>query len=100
MVERNKDRGNRMDVLAAKKYFKELYDQTTYEPCLKLLQKIDLIELTDIVSTKAQQAFINENKEYLEMISDYTAFEFELINSGRDKDEVKKELAFLKKYGK
>lgn len=99
MVQRNKDRGNRMDVLAAKRYFKELYDKTSYEPCLKLLQKINVIELTDIVSTAAQQAFINENREYLEMITDYTAFEFELINSGRDKNEVKKELAFLKKYG-
>lgn len=100
MIQRNKDRGNRMDVLAAKKYFKELYDKTTYEPCLQLLQKIDVIELSDIVSTEAQQAFINENREYLEMITDYTAFEFELINSGKDKEEVKKELAFLKKYGK
>lgn len=94
----NKDRGNRLDVLAAKNYFKELYDKTNYTPCLKLLQKIDKIELSEFVSTEAQQAFIKEHREYLDLIENYSTFEFELLNSGRSIDEVKKEIAFLKKF--
>jgi hypothetical protein len=31
------------------------------------------------------------------MIENYSAFEFELLNSGRDISEVKKEIEFLKK---
>lgn len=97
-IQRNKDRGNRMDVLAAKSYFKELYEKTNYPVCLKLLEKIDQIELSEFVSTKPQQSFILENREYLDMIENYSAFEFELLNSGRDIEQVKKEILFLKKF--
>lgn len=96
--ELNKNRGDRLDVLAAKSYFKELYETTQYPMCLKLLQKIDTIELSAIISTKGQQDFINEHREYLGMIENYTSFEFELLNTGRSIDEVKKEIEFLKKY--
>ena len=96
----NKDKGNRLDVLAAKNYFLELYTATKYEPCRLLLEKIDKIELSEFVSTEAQQSFIKEHKEYLEMIKGYTSFEFELLNSGRSIDEVKKEIDFYKNLGK
>jgi len=98
--QRNKDRGNRLDVLAAKGYFEELYKKTLYAPCLKLLEKIDKIELSEIVSTEKQETFIMKNRSYLDMIENYSAFEFELLNSGRDINEVKKDIEFLKKLGK
>jgi len=94
----NKNRGSRLDVLAAKSYFKELYEKTGYQKCNKLLQKIDTIELSELLSTEGQQAFINENRDYLDMIEGYTSFEFQLINSGRSIEEVKKEIEFIKKY--
>ena len=97
---RNKDRGNRLDILGAKKYFSELYEKTNYQPCNKLLNKINLIELSEIVSTEGQQAFIRENRDYLEMIENYEAFEFELLNNGRTVEEVRKEIAFIKKFDK
>jgi hypothetical protein len=98
--QRNKDRGNRLDVLAAKGYFENLYKKTLYIPCLKLLEKIDRIELSAIVSTESQQAFIIEYRPYLDMIEGYSIFEFELLNSGRSIEEVKKEIEFLKKHEK
>jgi 5-methylcytosine-specific restriction endonuclease McrA len=98
--QRNKDRGSRLDVLAAKGYFEELYKTTLYLPCLQLLEKIDKIELSELVSSKKQQEFINENRLYLDMIENYSAFEFELLNSGRTVEDVKKEIAFLKKFDK
>jgi hypothetical protein len=95
---RNKDRGNRLDVLAAKEYFEELYKKTLYRPCLKLLEKIDKIELSKLISSEKQQAFIIENRPYLDMIENYSSFEFDLLNNGRDIAEVTKEINFLKKF--
>lgn len=96
----NKDRGNRLDVLNAKNYFEELFEKTHYAVCTKLLSKIDEIEVSDFVSTEAQQLFIRDHNEYLEMIKGYSAFEFELLNSGRSITEVKKEIDFFKNIGK
>ena len=98
--QKNKDRGNRLDVLAAKNFFKELYETTQYAPCKKLLEKIDRIELSEFVSTEPQQAFIRDHKGYLQMIEGYSNFEFELLNSGRNIEEVKKEIEFIKKFDK
>lgn len=97
--ERNKNRGNRLDVLATKHYFNELYSKTSYTPCLNLIQKIEKIELSDIVSSEKQQSFLLENKEYLDTISNYSSFEFELINLGRTISDVKNESAFVKRFG-
>lgn len=96
----NKDRGNRLDVLNAKNYFKELFEKTNYAICSKLLLKIDEIEVSDFVSTEAQQLFIRDHSEYLEMIKGYSAFEFELLNNGRSISEVKKEIDFYKNIGR
>ncbi len=94
----NKERGHRLDIAAAKRYFTELYETTGYPICQKLLLKIDQIELSDFISTEGQQAFIRDHRDYLRMIEDYTAFEFELINRGRDVSDVKAEIEFLKKF--
>ena len=98
--QKNKDRGNRLDVLAAKNFFKELYETTQYASCKKLLEKIDSIEFSEFVSTEPQQAFIRDHQDYLHMIEGYSHFEFELLNSGRNIEEVKKEIAFIKKFDK
>ena len=96
----NKNRGNRLDVPAAKNFFKELYESTQYEPCRKLLMKIDKIELSEFVSTEAQQSFIRDHQDYLKMIEGFSHFEFELLNSGRSIEEVIKEIEFFKKFDK
>ena len=98
--QRNKDRGNRLDILAAKGYFEDLYKKTLYSPCLRLLKKIDTIELSEIISSEKQEQFINENRAYLDMIENYSVFEFELLNSGRGIDAVKKEIDFFRKIDK
>lgn len=94
----NKERGNRVDVLAAKGYFTDLFNQTGYSPCAKLLEKIHKIEVSEIVSTEKQKSFILENKEYLDMLEGCSAFEFELLNTGRSISEIKKDIAFLRKF--
>ena len=96
--QRNKDRGNRLDVLAAKGYFENLYAQTLYKPCQHLLEKIDTLELSEIISSEKQRSFITANRPYLDMIENYSSFEFELLNRGRTVEELVKEINFLKKF--
>ncbi|MDP4262468.1 MAG: hypothetical protein Q8941_08050 [Bacteroidota bacterium] len=99
-LEVNKGRGNWPDILAAKSYFEDLYKKTLYPPYIKLLEKIEKIELAEIVSSENQQAFITKNRGYLAMIENYSALEFELLNSGRDITEIGKEIELLKKFEK
>ena len=98
LFQKNKDRGNRLDVLAAKGYFENLYTRTLYKPCLNLLEKINKLEMSEMVSSEKQQVFITEHRPYLDMIENYSSFEFELLNTGRTIDEVIKEVNFLKKF--
>jgi hypothetical protein len=96
--QREKDNSNWLDVLAAKGFFEELYKKTLYRPCLQLVEKIDKIESLEIMNSERQQAFITENRSYLDIIENYSSFEFELLNNGRTIDEVIKEVNFLKKF--
>lgn len=100
LIQQDKDRGNRVDVLAARNYFRDLYENTGYQVCQLLLQKIDQIEISELVSTEVQKKFIREHLEYLKMIEGYSVFEFELLNSGRSIEEVKKEISFITNLGK
>jgi len=95
-----KNSSHRLDILAAKAHFEELYKKTTYTPCAGLLKKIELIEQSVQVSTARQQSFILENQNYLGMIEGYSEFEFELLNSGRSIAEIQKEIEFLRKFEK
>lgn len=98
--QKNKDRGNRIDVLMAKTYFQDIYDETGYPICKKLLDKIDAIEISNIISTTAQRQFIKEHKDYLLHIEDFSNYEFELLNSGRNIKEVMEEAALIRNLGK
>lgn len=96
--DRNKNRGNRLDIIGAKSFFSGLFQTTQYPISLQLVQKISRIESSELISTEKQQAFIIERKGYLELISSYSSFEFELLNSGRPIDEVLKEITFFKTF--
>jgi hypothetical protein len=93
----NKARGNRLDVLGARSYFYELYLKTGYPVAKALGEKLARIELSEFISSEPQQKFLAEHKEYLIHIENYSTFEFELLNHGRSPEEVKNEIAFLKK---
>lgn len=97
LLQPDKNRGNRIDVLGAKAYFDELYTKTGYPLTKMLRDKISRIELAELRSSGPQQRFISERKEYLQQIEGYSAFEFELLNHGRSVGEVSKEIALLQK---
>jgi len=96
-IKHDKDRGKRLDLIHAREYFKEMYETTGFEICLRLLQKIESIKLSEAINTKAQTDFIHQKKDYLNLIADYSQFGYELLNSGRSVEEVEKEINLLKK---
>ena len=96
----NRNRGNRIDVLAAKAYFLKLYQQTGYTICERLIEKIEAIEISQLESHEHQHRFILEKKAYLEMISSYSSYEFDKLNDGVAVEDIERERAFLYKYHK
>lgn len=94
----NTNRGHRLDVLAAKGYFETLYNNTQYPICKRMLEKIDSLKMSEMVSTTAQQEFILQHLTYLSKIAEYSTLEFELLNLGKSIDEVSTELEFAKKF--
>lgn len=93
-----KTSGNRIDVLATKIYFEQLYNSAGYIICKQMMEKIEKIEISDIVGNAGQQQFLNEKKEYLNTISNFTTNDFQKLNSGYTAEDIVKENAFLKNF--
>lgn len=95
----NKNRGNRVDVLAVKAYFERLYEETGFSLALKMLDKISSIEISNIESNVEIENFIISNKERLENIASLNKYEFNRFNQGWDLNEILAERELLKKFG-
>jgi hypothetical protein len=93
----NKNRGQRVDVLASKAYFERLYQQTGYALCKEMLDKITRIEISEIKSTTKLEEFMKEKQGYLDVISSFSAYEFSRLNEGTEAEEIINEREFLKK---
>lgn len=99
-IDVSKERGVKPDLLVARNYFKSLYEKTHYAICNELLEKIDQIEESETMTSITQESFILENQSYLAGIEGFTSYEFEMLNSGRSLEEVRKESDFLKNFEK
>lgn len=97
--ELNENMGNRVDVLAVKVYFVELYNNTGFSLCKKMLDKIEKIEVSSIESNTTIERFINQNKSYLENIATLDKHEFNRFNAGVSIDDILLEREILKKFG-
>ena len=62
---------------------------------LKMLEKIEKIERTEIPYPKEKQAFILKNRPHLDVLENYSEFEFGLLNSGQTTDQVRLESNFF-----
>ena len=98
-LELNKNRGNRIDVLAVKPYFQDLYNKTGYTFCQKMIDKLAIIEVSNIESHPAIENFIINNKEHLEMIATLNGEEFARFNQGVSVNDILLEREILKKFG-
>lgn len=94
----NKDRSSRIDVLAAKKYFEVLHQQTGYIICKKMVEKITRVEVSELVSNSALFDFVNLNKEYLEAVKDFEPADYDKLNTGTELTSIAFEKNFLKRW--
>jgi len=95
----NKNRGNRVDVLAAKAYFAALYQRTQYSLCLDMVKKIESIEVSEIESTHNLEIFILNNREYIDTIASFSPHEYNNLNEGISVKQILAEREFLKNLG-
>lgn len=90
---------NRIDLLAAKRYFEKLQKQTGYAICAAMTDKISRIEAYQVGETKLLANFIIDNRSYLDAVQNFTAEDFERLNTGTDLKVLLSEKEFLKKFG-
>lgn len=95
----NKNRGNRIDVLAAKGYFESLFEKTGYSVCKQMVEKITRIEASEIASSKPLEDFIVTHKSYLDTTAVFSVEDFKQLNSGRELKSILFEKDFLKRLG-
>ena len=95
----NKNRGNRVDVLAAKAYFNDLYQVTQYPICLEMVSKIARIEVSEIASCKYLEDFILQNKEHIDTVADFSSHEYDKLNKGVSIKNILAERALIAKFG-
>lgn len=95
----NKNREHRIDLLAVRPYFQDLYNKTGFSLCLKMLEKIAAIEISNIESHPAIEQFIIDNKDLLEHISGFDSEEFNSLNKGVTAQDILLEREILRKFG-
>lgn len=98
-IENGKRGGNRINIFSIKPYFEKFYAKTGYSLCLKMIEKIKLIENINIINESALENFINNKKGDFEVHSTLTKDEFNNLNSGRTLKDILLEREIIKKFG-
>jgi hypothetical protein len=95
----DKTHSDRIDPLAVRPYFQDLYNKTGYSLCLKMLEKIETIEIANIESHPAIENFIINNRSLLENIAVFDHAEFNSLNQGSSVADILLEREILRKFG-
>jgi len=98
-IDLNKNRGHRIDLLAVRPYFQDLYNKTGFSLCQKMLEKIASIEISNIESHPAIENFIIDNRDLLENIAGFDHEEFNSLNKGATTADILLEREILRKFG-
>ncbi len=98
-LEIDRSRGNRIDVIAVKPYFQALYTKTGYSLCLKMLERLEIIEISSVISEPVLENFIVQNKNQLEQLSMLSQSEFLRLNQGMLLKDIFLEREILRKFG-
>jgi len=98
-IEHNKVRGNRVDVMAVRTYFEDLFNKTNYPFCIRMLEKIRTIEIANIESNRELEEFIIKNQSYFEQISDFNQDDFSRLNDGVPFKSILAEKEIARKFG-
>ncbi len=94
----NKNRGNRVDVHETKRYFEKLYQKTFFPQCLLMIDKISSLDILEVITSKKQEDFLLNNKNYLQTLSTFGAYEYNQLNQGESLEEVVEQKNQLKQF--
>jgi hypothetical protein len=87
------------DVHGAKVYFDALYEHTGLQLCSQMAQKIASIQLQEILPKPSQLIFLNNKAKDLQVIANFSAYEFERLNNGDDIKTLIAEQELMKRFG-
>ena len=94
----NRSREDKIDLLAVKSYFEDLYNKTGFSICQHMLEKIEKIEVSNIECNTAVESFIIKNKAHLESIASLSNEEFNLLNQGFTVEKILLQREILRKF--
>lgn len=94
----NKNRSQRIDMLAAKPYFEALFSKTGLKICNKMLDKINSLQASSITREPILEDFLIRNKETIETLTSMNSDDFRNINEGRTIKDILLEKEILKKF--
>ena len=100
-VERIKTSGtgtNRIDLLAARPYFQQLFCKTGYPVCETMLEKLKTLESFNSSAISKVETFLNENRFLLENIACLDQEEFIRLNQGSTPEDLLLEREILRKF--
>lgn len=97
-LEEANSRSHRIDLLAVRPYFQDLYKKTGFYLCLQMLEKIETIESSSIESNPPIENFIINNKELLDNIALLDHTEFNSLNQGSTVKDILLEREILRKF--
>jgi len=98
-IEFEKATDKKIDLLAVKPYFEQLYNKTGYSLCIKMVEKIKSIEYSNIISEPLLEDFIIKNKVKFEQIATLTSEELTRVNKGTSLDNILLEREIVRKFG-
>jgi hypothetical protein len=93
------ENGSRIDVLAARAYFQQLYSATGFSLCLRMLEKIHTLESRAAAGDPNIEKFLLNNLKDLESIQTLGKQEFLQLNQGSSLQDLLLEREILKKFG-
>ena len=96
----NKNKPTQKNTLAAaKRYFELIYEETKFDTCLKMIEKINQITNKESDLSFAILSVLRKNSSHIQTISSFTSYEFDKLNDGVPLTEILAEIELLKKFG-
>lgn len=97
--EEEENDAGRIDVLAARAYFQQLYSATGFSVCLRMLEKLHSLESRAARGNTNIETFLLQNLGDLERIHTLEPSEFLQLNQGSSLQDILLEREILKKFG-
>ncbi|MEI2749166.1 MAG: hypothetical protein V9E88_10460 [Ferruginibacter sp.] len=89
----------KINLLAARRYFQELFDQSGYSICHSMLEKISRVEEAVNIRLSLLQGFLRENKARLEQMNELDSEDYLRLNKGDSLESILMEKEILRKFG-